>query len=274
MMKLVLCLSGKGGVGKTTVALATALALSNIGQRAGYLSCDLENCCAAELTGLTNREIILERNLKPIPWNGIEVFGISLLLPPEHRDIPILMMEDRETAWIDQLLSLDWGCDYLVADLPPGSGPEVRAMIPHEISGAIIVTAPQSISEQAVARTIRMCQEEYGFPILGLVENNINNVEGAAAANLSRRYHLPIITSIPWSPDLVRAMEDKRPLPHECFAPIAHAIIGKDWDANSIRALKKGGMGAVAIARLTSLPRRRVYAMLKGEPTDQAKVAP
>lgn len=226
--KLVLVLSGKGGVGKSTVALGTALALTQNGVKAGVMDCDLENPCLAEMVRADPRDLKVGRLIFPFLWNDIQLMGLSFLSEKfKSQDMPVLIEEERKHLTIDQMLeTVEWDVHVLLVDMPPGSGEEVRAFISKMVSGCIIVTSPQHISEQAVARTIRMCQR-YGMPILGLVSNNVNNVGGAAGRTLSKKYGIPLIARIPWNRDIARNADQGQPIPTKHFEKIAEVIYGQ-----------------------------------------------
>ena len=226
--QLVLVLSGKGGVGKSTVALGTALALAQNGVKAGVLDVDLENPCIAEMTGADPKDLRLGSRIAPFQWNGIQLMGLSFLSDKfKDEDMPVLITEEKTKLTIDQMLdTVDWDVDYLIVDMPPGSGAEVRAFIPKEVAGCIIVTSPQRISEKAVARTVRMCRH-YKLAIVGLAQNNLNRIGGAAGNALSEKYGIPVIARIPWDREIARKADQGEPIPARHFERIAEVLHGK-----------------------------------------------
>lgn len=223
--KLILVLSGKGGVGKSTVALGTALALARDGTKVGVLDCDLENPCLAEMTRADPEQIRVGKLISPLLWNGVQLMGLSFLSRKfREEDMPVLIVEQRKHFTIDQMLdTVDWDTDILIVDMPPGSGEEVRAFIPKDVSGCIIVTSPQRVSERAVARTVRMCRH-YKLPILGLVENDLNSIGGEAGKSLSKKYGTPLIATIPWDGEIPTRADRGEPIPTTHFEMIAEVI--------------------------------------------------
>lgn len=223
--KLILCLSGKGGVGKSTIALGTALCMAQNGSRVGVCDVDLENPCLAQMTGVSPKDLKLGALISPFQWNGVELMGLSFLSDKFHNeDMPVLISEAKKHLTIDQMLNtVSWNVDTLICDMPPGSGEEARAFIPKQVYGCIIVTSPQRISEKAVARTIKMCHY-YKLRILGLVQNNINNIGGDAGKILSQKYDVPLIVRIPWKKEITRSTEAQQPFSSKHFERIAEVI--------------------------------------------------
>jgi Mrp family chromosome partitioning ATPase len=225
---VIMVLSGKGGVGKSTVALGTALALAKNGVKVGLLDVDLENPCLAQMVGADPKDLVIGKRIHPLLWYGVEMIGLSFLSEKfKLEDMPVLIAEERKHLTIDQLLNtVAWHAEVIIVDCPPGSGEEIRAFIPKAVAGCIIVTSPQRVSEKAVARTIKMCHH-YGFSIIGLVQNNLNNIGGNAGKALSEKYDIPVIARIPWDREIARATEEQRPLDSNYFVRIAKAIFGE-----------------------------------------------
>lgn len=224
--ELILTLSGKGGVGKSTISLATALALAKNGVKVGVMDADLENPCICQMTGCSPKDLVIGQKIQPFTWQGIQLMGLSFLSEKfQKEDMPVLIHEDKVGVTINQLLdTINWDTDILIVDMPPGSGSEVRAFIPKSVSGCIIVTSPQTVSEKAVARTIKMCHH-YHLPIVGLVQNNLNNFGGRAGKALSDKYNIPLIARVPWDKEVARATEAQHPISTKHFEKIAEVII-------------------------------------------------
>lgn len=226
--ELVLVLSGKGGVGKSTIALGTALALAKNKAKVGVLDADLENPCLAEMTGVNPQYLKISKYILPFIWNDVQLMGLSFLSEKfKSEDMPVLIAENKKHLTIQQMLdTVAWDVDLLIVDMPPGSGEEVRAFIPKAVCGCVIITSPQRVSEKAVGRTIKMCYR-YKMPIIGLVQNNLNNIGGSAGKALSQKYGIPLIAKIPWDKQIARATEQQQPFNTTHFDRIGEVISGK-----------------------------------------------
>ncbi len=172
-----LVLSGKGGVGKSTVAtnLATSLALA--GKRVGLLDVDIHGPSVPKLLHLEGRSISGSPNaLNPVTvtcGSGmLSVMSIAFLL--EARDDAVVWRGPRKFGVIRQFLKdVEWGeLDYLVVDSPPGTGDEPLAVVQllQNADGAVVVTTPQEVAVQDVRRCITFCRQLH-LPVLGVVEN-------------------------------------------------------------------------------------------------------
>lgn len=225
-MIIITILSGKGGVGKTTLTVGVALALQEMGYRVAILDLDLENPSMAGrdgVTGLTRRDLAFpgEKILPPL-WYGISIMSLSLFPLDDFADTPTMVDEQTKHQIIRQLYKeVDWGnAEVLLIDMPPGSGEEVRGLLSIGPDAAVVVTAPQRISEAAVRRVLVMA-EEYGIRVLGLVQNCNNVVGGDAGARLGEAFHLPLLASLEWSEGIPEAMERHEPFGPEPFMPVA-----------------------------------------------------
>ena len=200
--KILIILSGKGGVGKSTTAVQIALALSTRGKKIGLLDLDLCGPSLGLMLNLNEHEIYRnEKGWIPIKRNvsnPISVMSIAFLLKGMIRITLILMpltisllfymifldtntaivwRGPKKTAMINQFLNdVDWGClDYLIIDTPPGTSDEHISLI--ELlkpriyqDGAVLITTPQTISVNDVRREITFCRKA-NVPILGIIEN-------------------------------------------------------------------------------------------------------
>lgn len=169
-----LVLSGKGGVGKSTVAVNLAMALARGGKKVGLLDVDVHGPSIPKLLGLEGRQIeITPKEMLPIKVNeNLSVMSIGLLL--EKLDDPVIWRGPRKYGVIRQFLKdVAWGSlDYLVVDSPPGTGDEPLsiAQLVGERAAAVIVTTPQDLSIADVRRSVSFCKE-LALPIVGIVEN-------------------------------------------------------------------------------------------------------
>ncbi|HEX5639637.1 MAG TPA: iron-sulfur cluster carrier protein ApbC [Burkholderiaceae bacterium] len=163
--------SGKGGVGKSTVAANLALALSAEGARVGVLDADIYGPSQPTMLGISGKpESTDGRTLEPMENHGLQMSSIGLLI---DADQPMVWRGPMVTQALQQLLSqTNWkDLDYLVVDMPPGTG-DIQLTLAQQVpvTGAVIVTTPQDIALMDAKKGLKMF-EKVGIPILGVVEN-------------------------------------------------------------------------------------------------------
>jgi Mrp family chromosome partitioning ATPase len=166
-------MSGKGGVGKSSVAALLAVALRRAGRNVGLLDADITGPSIPRLFGLRDRPRGAPgQGIMPVETKtGIKVMSINLLLPEE--DNPVIWRGPILSSAAKQFFTdVEWGqLDYLIVDLPPGTGDvplTVLQSVP--IDGIIVVSSPQELAQMIVRKAVKMAQG-MGAPILGLVEN-------------------------------------------------------------------------------------------------------
>src|SRR5271163_1772407 len=168
---LIAVASGKGGVGKTTVAVNLAIALKNLGATVGLLDADVYGPNVPVMLGTTEQPRALdERTIVPVEAFGVKMISMGLLNPG---DKPLIWRGPMLHSVIQQFLrSVQWGqLDYLVVDLPPGTGDVQLTLIQSvALSGAVIVTTPSVVSLADVRKAIEMFRQ-VNVEILGVVEN-------------------------------------------------------------------------------------------------------
>lgn len=168
---VVLVMSGKGGVGKSTVAANLALALSRAGHPVGLLDADLYGPSVPTLLGITGRPMSDGKKIQPLVRFGVKLMSIGFLLE-DPRAAVIWRGPMLHGALVQFLGDVDWGAlDFLILDLPPGTG-DVSLTLAQKVkaSGAVIVTTPEEVALQDVYKSVSMA-EKVGIPILGVVEN-------------------------------------------------------------------------------------------------------
>ncbi len=163
--------SGKGGVGKSTVAVNLAVSLAQTGAKVGLIDADLYGPSIPTMFGLENkRPEVVDKTLMPIEKYGVKLMSIGFLI---ESDNPVIWRGPMASSAIKQFITdVDWGeLDYLVFDLPPGTGDiqlTLVQMLP--VSGAVIVTTPQDVALSDVAKAVTMFRK-VDVPLLGLIEN-------------------------------------------------------------------------------------------------------
>jgi ATP-binding protein involved in chromosome partitioning len=168
---LVAVASGKGGVGKTTVAVNLAIALKNMGGSVGLLDADVYGPNVPVMMGSTEQpRAVDERTIIPVEAYGVKMISMGLLNPG---DKPLIWRGPMLHSVIQQFLrSVRWGeLDYLVVDLPPGTGDVQLTLIQSvAVSGAVVVTTPSIVALADVRKAIEMFRQ-VNVEILGVVEN-------------------------------------------------------------------------------------------------------
>ena len=222
----ILVLSGKGGVGKSTVAVNLASALAHAGRRVGLLDVDLHGPSVPGLLGL-------EYTPKPGKAGGIApapvsenlcAMSIQFFLPAEN-DAVIWRGPRKYSAIREMLARVDWGClDCLVVDAPPGTGDEALALV--ELlgadTGAVVVSTPQRVAVNDVRKALRFCVA-LDLPVLGVIENMSGFVcphcgettdifLRGGAESMAAEADVPFLGRIPMDPEVVTAGE--RGVPH------------------------------------------------------------
>ena len=177
--------SGKGGVGKSTIAAMLALSLQRAGSRVGLLDADVYGPSIPHLLGLTGRATMAEDRLQPLFLDGMPVMSIGMLI---EEDQPLIWRGPMLHSAVTQLLrDTEWGeLDYLIVDMPPGTGDvalSLSQLVP--LTGAVVVCTPQDVALLDAVRAIGMFRR-IAIPVLGMVEN----MSGFVCPESGKRYDI------------------------------------------------------------------------------------
>jgi ATP-binding protein involved in chromosome partitioning len=162
--------SGKGGVGKTTVAVNLAVALARMGNRTGLLDADVYGPNVPLMMGISETPFAVDNRIKPLEKDGVRLMSMGFLNPG---DKPLVWRGPMLHSVIQQFLrGVDWGdLDYLIIDLPPGTGDVALSLIQTApLTGAIVVTTPSDVSLEDARKAVNMFRQ-VRVEVLGLVEN-------------------------------------------------------------------------------------------------------
>ncbi len=177
---VILVMSGKGGVGKSTIAANLALALRRLGSRVGLLDADIYGPSLPTMLGIEGHPTSKDgKRIQPLQRFGIKLMSIGFLL--EDPKQAVVWRGPMLHGALQQFISdVDWGgLDYLILDLPPGTGDVALTLAQRlRITGALIVTTPQEVALQDVYKSVSMCRK-LNVPILGVVENLSHFVDSA-----------------------------------------------------------------------------------------------
>ena len=227
--RIVLVISGKGGVGKSTVAVNLATALFLAGNKVGLLDADIHGPSVPTMLGLEGAKPCGgDDGILPVDAGGLKVLSMGLFL--KNQDDALIWRGPMRTSAVKQLMEeADWGeLDYLIIDTPPGTGDELLAVCQGagEIFGAVVVTTPQKVAARDVRKSITFCRE-LQVRVLGIVENMSGFVcphcgqltqilRRDGGRKIATDMNVSFLGAIPLDPLIADACDDGNAFIHRC----------------------------------------------------------
>jgi ATP-binding protein involved in chromosome partitioning len=220
--KIIAISSGKGGVGKSTVAANLAVALAQSGFQVGIMDADVYGPNIPRMFGVFDRPPVFGGKIQPLEAHGVKLMSLGFLV---ERDAPAIWRGPIIMKIVHQFLQdVAWGqLDYFIVDLPPGTGDAQLSLVQAtHVAGALIVTTPQEVAVGDALRGAKMF-ERVGVPVLGVVEN----MSGFTDAETGRRFELfssgggqrladeisaPLLGSVPLQPQLAVLADEGQPI--------------------------------------------------------------
>ncbi len=221
----ILVISGKGGVGKSTIATNLAYAFARMGLPAGLLDIDIHGPSLGRMTGIEGEQLRVKPNglVEPVKKDGVSIITMASLL--QDPDQPVIWRGPLKIKAIKQFLGdIDWGeLDFLVIDSPPGTGDEplsVCQLLP-DLDGSVIVTTPQEVALLDARKTVKFSQA-LGVKVLGIVENMSGFVcphcgkrtdifKTGGGLKASQELGIPFLGRIPLEPAIMESGEEGKP---------------------------------------------------------------
>jgi ATP-binding protein involved in chromosome partitioning len=204
--------SGKGGVGKSTLTVNLATALSALGREVGVLDADVYGHSVPHLLGIRQKPVLVDRVMIPPVKHDLKLMSIGFFLDDNQ---PVMWRGPMLHKALEQFLGdVHWGgLDVLVVDMPPGTGDvsmSLSQLLPR--AEAVVVTTPQALAQEVAVRAAEMAQKT-GMQLLGVIENMTSDVFGSGGgARLSQQLGVPLLGTVPLDARLRESGDAGEPL--------------------------------------------------------------
>lgn len=221
----IVILSGKGGVGKTTVATNLAMSFAKKGKQAGILDVDIYGPNVPKLLGLEGQHPTAEEKMIQPVRGPLDTKVMSMAFLLRNKDDAVAWRGPLVAKTISQFLgNVTWGeLDVLVVDLPPGTGDEILSILQSipDIDGVVVVSTPQEVAVLDARRAVRLVKK-MGVPVLGIIENMSEFVcpncgesyklygEGAAK-EATEDFQIDLLGSLPLDPRVIQRSDEGKP---------------------------------------------------------------
>jgi ATP-binding protein involved in chromosome partitioning len=220
--KIIAVSSGKGGVGKSTVAANIAVALAQAGLQVGVMDADVYGPNIPRMFGVSERPLVVGGKIQPLEAYGVKLMSLGLLV---ERDAPAIWRGPIIMKIVNQFLrDVDWGTlDFFIVDLPPGTGDAQLSLVQAtHVSGALIVTTPQEVAVGDALRGAKMF-ERVAVPVIGVVENmsgftdpetgrRIELFSSGGGQRLADEIAVPLLGTVPLQPQLAALADEGKPI--------------------------------------------------------------